>query len=162
MKDAGIIAHLDRDIVLGFLATFSRFEYALKRQPKYLKALNGAASADWGKFGVEIRGRFSEIDVPDFASAVAYFLTQPPQQQVVLDGRLSWRALRQETGVSEEEFVLRCVKTIRNNLFHGGKFPEGPMPEPERDTTLLRHGILVLGECLRLDSRVQEAFDSAA
>jgi hypothetical protein len=39
---------------------------------------------------------------------------------------------------------------MRDNLFHGGKYPGSPTIDPDRDPTLLRHGLTVLGECWAL------------
>ena len=68
------------------------------------------------------------------------------------------------SGESEADFVVRCVKRIRNNLFHGGKFPipTGPVSAPERDTELLEHGLVILHALLELDERVKKHWEPEA
>ena len=55
------------------------------------------------------------------------------------------------------------VKTIRNNLFHGGKYPNTPKIPAERDAQLLKSGIVMLDELLRLSEsmvpQVKHFFD---
>ena len=53
--------------------------------------------------------------------------------------------------VQELTWLLLMVRTVRNNLFHGGKFPLIPVSEPSRDSTLLHHSITILAACLPLE-----------
>ncbi len=46
--------------------------------------------------------------------------------------------------------VLQSVRTVRNNVFHGGKFSEGSVAEPLRDETLIRECVAVLNGLLEL------------
>jgi hypothetical protein len=46
--------------------------------------------------------------------------------------------------------VLLSVRTIRNNVFHGGKFPDGMITDPLRDEQLNRDCLAVLQSLLKL------------
>lgn len=145
---------LDRELVFNFFAVFSRFEFALKRTTGYLAGNERGAKANWSEYANAIRGRFSDVPSDEFSEAVAFLTASPPKKQIVADGVIRWRASVKDAGESEEAFVLRLVKTVRNNLFHGGKFPEGPIEDVARNSRLLRASITVLLQCLELSPEV--------
>jgi hypothetical protein len=60
------------------------------------------------------------------------------------------RKEERQRGESEEEFVLRLVKTARNNLFHGASIRTGPVTEVARDKAILRAALKVLQGCYKL------------
>ena len=131
---------LDRELVFEFVWRFSVFECALKREG-FLQRVEGgrdAALPDWDSFAKSIVGRFSRVRVDGFEEAKKFLAAHPPQQQVVCDNQLAWKPLEQKSGESHEVFVIRLIKTARNNLFHGGKYPDGPIAEVARDTSILR------------------------
>jgi hypothetical protein len=152
----------DKDLVFRFFAVFSRFEYALKRS-KFLKPKD-RAEADWDAYADDLRGRFTTVVVPAFKEACAYLIKKPPRTQIVLRDGLGWKkTVRRDTEV-EERYVLRLVRTVRNNLFHGGKYPYpiGPVLDAARDRHLLECCLAVLEECLKLSPDVRRAFEEAA
>ncbi|HNT86793.1 MAG TPA: hypothetical protein PKL84_02915, partial [Candidatus Hydrogenedentes bacterium] len=85
-----------------------------------------------------------------------------PRRQVVRDGRLAWEQIGRGNAECEEEFVLRLVRTARNNLFHGGKYPDGPIDEVARDKAILRAALGVLDGCYRLHPGVARWVREAA
>jgi len=46
------------------------------------------------------------------------------------------------------EEVLLSVRTVRNNVFHGGEFPDGPVAEPLRDERLVGDYLALLNALL--------------
>lgn len=62
--------------------------------------------------------------------------------------------------VTEIGWLLTIVKIVRNNLFHGGKYPYTPLPEPARDTQLLESSRIVLETCAQWDDKVRRYFNS--
>lgn len=145
--------------VLEFFFVFARFEYALKRSTKFLRARQDAgAQPDWKNFARAIGAAYSSLDDDDFKQAREYILGKPPQRQVVVNNELGWQALvRGEK--NEISFLLECVRTMRNNLFHGGKFPGLVVNGSERDLPLLSSGIVVLRSIATLDEQVRATFD---
>src|ERR1700752_2467859 len=109
---------LPSDLLLDFFVTFARFEYALKRAG-YLEK-KPFASPDWRRFAEDLRGIPEENQKAILASAT-YLQAEPPKQQVVVDGALRWD--ERKPSDSQTQSVIESVKTVRNNLFHGGKFP---------------------------------------
>jgi hypothetical protein len=63
---------------------------------------------------------------------------------------------------SELEFLLRMVRCVRNNLFHGGKHNNEVHKDTERTEMLLKSSLTILDECLALSVSVRQAFDEAA
>jgi len=150
----------DRDLVLQFFAYFSRFEYSLKRSG-FLKS-GTKAEPNWDTYANTLRGRFTDVQDPVFRGAVTFLLKEPPKTQTVSGKSLDWRDTVRGDGEHHEQYLLRLVRTVRNNLFHGGKYPLGPMHDVARDRDLLKAGIVVLGQCLELSKRVRASFEEAA
>lgn len=137
----------DRDLVLDFFWKFSAFEHALKTGRYLTVGKDKTAEPDWRRFGREIRGQFGKISTPEFRRAVDKLQRIAPQRQIVREGQLGWEPVIRGKSDSEEEFTLRLLKTARNNLFHGGKYPEGPIDEIERNQDILRAALTILNGC---------------
>ena len=159
---------LDRELVLEFFWKFSAFECALKREG-FLRPVrnkrtdqNKAAQPDWDRFGKSIRGRFQEVRAEGFQSELHALKNLSPQRQVVKDGRLGWDPIQRRNDESDEEFSLQLVKTVRNNLFHGGKYPDGSIEEVARDKAILRAALGVLKGCYELHPGVARRIKEAA
>lgn len=146
-------------LVYLFFVTFARFECALKQVGIFVKR-DGDAEPDWDTFSNSLRGKLDWKRTPELADAIAYLMSCPPRKEVVAAGELDWTPLSRGAGESHEAWLLRLVRRIRNNLFHGGKgrYPYGPVSEPSRDSTLLYCGLVVLSECLSLSPEVDRAF----
>ncbi len=153
---------LDRDLVLDFFWKFSVFECALKREGFLKTGRNNGAEPDWDRFGGEVQGRFAQVAARGFAEAVAKLKLLAPQRQVVRGDRLGWAPIVQGPGESEAAHVLRLLKTARNNLFHGGKYPDGPIAEVARDRDILRSALAILDGCYELHDGVKRWIDEAA
>lgn len=111
---------------------------------------NGVALPDWGRFEEE----------PKVATVVAglvrdglasEIVARPPRLQVATETGLGW----QEVAASEAPAaILRSLRRVRNNLFHGGK--SGPDP---RDNLLCEEAVVCLLALLAADTGVEAAFD---
>jgi hypothetical protein len=153
---------LDRDLVLTFFWTFSAFECALKREGFLRAGRSANAEADWTAFGKSLRGRFGEIPSEDFHESVAALKVFAPRRQVVRHGELRWEPVARQADQSDEEHVLHLLKTARNNLFHGGKYPDGPVAEVARNNSLLQAALAVLEGCYLLHPSLTRWMDPAA
>jgi hypothetical protein len=140
------------ELAVVLFREFARMEYALKATGFHNG--DGDAKADWDGFAK----KFSSSLMSDGAisSAVMYMKDHPPKKQVIENGKLGWDPVTPQPIQAVE--LLRCVRRVRNNLFHGGKSPEY-LFEPERDEQLLRHSLSILDACLRLSPEVKNAFD---
>jgi len=153
----------DREQVLEFFFLFSRFEYALKRSSVFLKDQE-RAEADWDKYGNSLKDRFKAVNDANFLKALNYLEVNPPSVQIVVNRCLDWKLTSRGDGESRERYVLRMIQTVRNNLFHGGKYPypTGPVPEVARNLQLIEACIAVLNLCLALSPEVEGHFAEAA
>jgi hypothetical protein len=158
-----------RRLLLEFFLNFSRFEYALKASG-YFKRANPSrqnrpdppdANPDWCRFRMEMRTIFRIDRNEELLEACQYILDDPPRKQVIVNDSAAWETPVRSQHESEIEFLLRMVKCVRNNLFHGGKHNIELHEDTQRTELLLRSGLVILRECLRLAPHVKQEFDQA-
>lgn len=142
----------DRQLAWSFFVLYARAEYALKRCGFLKNKLT--AEADWDRFA-----RDTSIVPAVSKTAVAYLRAHPPRKQEQVGGVLRWsEPIQPGEGEVELVFVCRCISTIRNNLFHGGKFQDGPISEPARDRELLKFASDVVFALVDSSERVRGVF----
>src|SRR6267142_326743 len=146
----------DRQLAWQFFVFFSRFEYALKRCPRYLTR---NAGPHWDRFSSDHSAKFQRNSSQALEVAIAYFKKLPPKKQEQIDGQLTWA---EPEGYDEIEpilvWLLIAVRRVRNNLFHGGKFPGFLVLDASRDRDLVSNAIVILYACLELDLEVNRHF----
>jgi hypothetical protein len=148
----------DRQLTWQFFVFFSRMEYALKRTRRYLKNTPNA-EPNWDRFGSDHDRRFSGLLSSPLVQAVRYFEANPPRKQIQVGGSMAWSEPRWRNATEGLlPWLLLGIRAVRNNLFHGGKFPLIPMPDPSRDRDLLVHALTVLNAALELDDEVRSTF----
>jgi len=141
------LLNVRRDLTLEFLAIFARFEFALKKAG-YAHGDDSKVSPDWDSFARDV----AKLDVAVLApvlNACQYLQQHPPKKQALQNGCLHW-VVRQGTSGSAIGDVLLSVRTVRNNVFHGGKFPDGVITDPLRDEQLILDCLAVLKGLLEL------------
>lgn len=78
---------LDKQLLLDFFLTFSRFEYALKHSGLYQKqpaaTVPYEARPDWDSFAVELRASSNPDKTAELREAVDHILVHPPFRGVV-------------------------------------------------------------------------------
>lgn len=146
------------EFVLEFFCMVARFEYALKRL-EYMSDVNGRPRPDWYGFADQHAGDFDFSRTKELESAVEYLTGQPPRQQIVVDGHLGWAPRTRDEDSTAAKWVISCVKGVRNNLFHGGKYPIDPDDDPERARQLIHSSLEVLREVARVDE-ISTFFDA--
>jgi hypothetical protein len=159
--------NINRELVLEFFLAFSCFEFALKNagfaQPSSRK--NGrlpSVNPGWDSFAASVRGKFQRNRNPKLNSACEYILENPPLEQVWIDNGLAWETNNPCESVSEVECLLRFVRRVRNNLFHGAKFSGDAFEDTSRQEMLLKNCLLILAECLEISPQVQSVYKSGA
>ncbi len=151
---------VDKELLFEFFLRFSRFEFALKAMGFAQGDLEGVRP-DWPGYASSLRGRFDKTFSKPLLGACDFILNNPPHRQILVDGRLAWNTQAQLPGEHEVEFLLRMVRGVRNNLFHGGKYNIAVHEDTNRSEALLRSSLLILDECLRLSPDVGQAFIEA-
>jgi len=151
---------VNREVVISFILYFSRFEYALKQTGCYAGGNRSHVYADWRNFAEDHNDTFeTELD-EDVREAAEYLERHPPKRQVKAAGKLDWKEMEFESNLRLRR-VLQTVRTVRNNLFHGGKFPTEEDHDPTRDEVLLRHCLTILHAALELSEDVRRHFKNS-
>src|SRR6266481_187609 len=141
------LLHVPKDLTLEFMATFARFEFALKKSG-YARGDASQGSADWDTFASDVAKLDAAVLTPVLGGC-QYLRRHPPKKQVLDNGVIRW-VDRQGTSGSAIGDVLLSVRTVRNNIFHGGKFPDGVITDPLRDEQLIRDCLGALNTLLLL------------
>lgn len=142
-----------------FFRVFSRFEYSLKRS-KYAKSNHNTVEVDWEKFANTYKQKYSDARKEESEiDAIKYFKENPPKKQILEKGVLSWEQTKSNFESSNElGEILVLIRRVRNNLFHGGKYPVSPIPESARDDVLLKNSITIIRMVVKYDSSCNEYF----
>jgi len=132
-----------RELVFSFFHKFSRFEFALKEAGKWRPRHAGSAALpDWNCFITDHKATYQ------LTTAAAALLAANPKKQVVADDELSleFRAVTFDENTSDLAKVSRLARTVRNNLFHGGKHDAEGWDNPARIRELIPLASAVLDE----------------
>jgi len=151
---------LNRDLVLEFFLVLSRMEFALKVSGFAIGSENSVAP-DWDGYAGQIRDTFSKDETLELLEASNYYLTTPPQKQVLDNEVLAWSSMV-PNNPAEIDVLLILVRRVRNNLFHGGKYNSQAHDETARNESLLRYGITILKASMILVPNVKAAYSGAA
>ena len=111
----------DRDRVFRFFAVFSRAECALKRSGFLHTGSHGQAEPDWNRYSDNIASGLAAIDDTAFVEQKGYLLSHPPERQVPDGHDVKWAPNPRRTDETDARYLLRVVRDVRNNLFHGGQ-----------------------------------------
>jgi hypothetical protein len=135
-----------KDHAFDFFYWFSRFEFALKEN-RFLKrnSVGDNAEPGWNAFVEKFATTFKHTK-----ETYRLFELNPKKQRVGENSELKWYDVGIADCKSELCKVVRLLKTIRNNLFHGGKHGADGWDDPVRTQELLRTGKLVLDQLAEL------------
>ncbi len=102
--------------------------------------------------------RISNQAVPPALSGVLIYLKKnAPRNQI---SATKWQKI--STNDRDWGFLIESLKTVRNNLFHGGKHQDGMLLEPARDGKLIEFCLLIMKELIIiLPEEVKDIFDQA-
>jgi hypothetical protein len=159
-------------IALEFFAVFSRFECALKCANKDMiikvteKDFQGErrrAEPNWDCYANYLN-KIYKHKTNDIKIAAKSLIDKPPQKQIFKEtGELDWEDSKHQG--SELTSIFLQIRDVRNNLFHGGKYPGQDIRYADvdglkRDKDLLQACLKVLYICLEIENDVTKAFDS--
>ena len=150
--------HFDPELAIEFLAVFSRMEYALK-VGGFAIGRDKSVDANWDSFANAINAAFLANAEANVVEARDFLLQSPPRRQVLLAGKVRFvdQVIDPKQALTQQ--LLRLVRTVRNNLFHGGKYlPDGEQ-EPGRNERLVRASLCVLLACSVLNDDVRMNFE---
>lgn len=163
MRDyAALFEVEDRERVFRFLALFARWECALKRTEFVKTGQHGQAEADWDLYADAVVSPLAALSAGAFIAAREALVANPPRRQQLDGKRVRWVANPRRAKETDARYLLRVVRDVRNNLFHGSKYQDGPVDELARDQRLIDHATTILEACVDLEPRVRAVFDEAA
>ena len=149
----------DRERVFRFLALFARSECALKCTGFVHAGRYGQAEANWEEYADRVSESVAALSDATFVAAREALLNPPPMRQHLEGNRIRWRPNPRRPDETDTLYLLRVVRDVRNNLFHGGKYQDGPVEELARDRRLIDNATAVLEACVELEPRVRAAFE---
>ncbi|MBD2067228.1 hypothetical protein H6F93_06760 [Leptolyngbya sp. FACHB-671] len=131
---------------------FSRFEFALKRSG-FVTQQRKQLRIEWRCFAQKHVA--SPLPKP-LSSELMYFIEAEnrPKKQKLENGCLCWEIINSPPEPITLEWLLEAAYTVRNNLFHGGKWTSA-IEEPARDEKLLRASLAVIKIAIEMDQDVQ-------
>ena len=133
-------------------------EYALK-STKFAVGDDKKIDPAWDCFANHIHEAFEKIAEPDFVAARSYLLSHPPRKQTYAGHKITFVDQTIDIKQKRSQQLLLMVRTVRNNLFHGGKyFPDGEQEEG-RNNLLVKHALTVLLATSKLDHEVRSSFE---
>ena len=156
---AALVPDEMRPLVFDFFTFFSRFEFALKNSG-YLQKKD-RAEPHWDAFAKKNTEEFSKLQNQELSVAKTYLIDNPPLRQMVGARGMEWKEIHFADDQKSLVTYIRIVKQVRNNLFHGGKFPLRPVIDPARDRDLLQHSLVILQHCVQLEEKVQREFSQS-
>lgn len=151
--------HMPSELACEFLAIFARMEYALKAT-RFATGNGINVSASWDKFANEADRSFHADTSKNLKEAVDYLWNCPPRKQFRNgDGRVRFQNFEIDLKQRKLQQLILMVRTVRNNLFHGGKhLPDGES-EPGRNERLVCSSLVLLRECTQLVEDVRMAYE---
>jgi len=130
------------ELAAQFLLRFSRLEFALKENKYFTTGGYNSAQVHWTRFYKEHRDTYRACP------AGAELTSLAPLQQIVNEhGDLDWAPRHDLDEGPELDRDIELLKTVRNNLFHGGKHGD-----PQERTAAL------LPVCIALMDQIGQQF----
>ena len=83
---------------------------------------------------------------------------KPPKKQVLKNGKLVFIDRTIDDKQKRTQQILLMVRSVRNNLFHGGKYHEHEDYQTERNELLIKHSIKILSECVKINEDVHNYY----
>ncbi len=140
-----------KDLIYNFFFSFSRFEFALKETGYRNRDRYKTAVPDWKRFINDHENHY-EID-----ESARRLIDHPPRKQILNDNMLIWQDITFNR-MSDLKKMSLIVKTIRNNLFHGGKHGERSWDDPLKVTFLLQNSIVVINKFSELNTDLKSHY----
>ena len=141
-------------LIFQFFKAFSRFEFALKVNGHFQYPTGNRSDPGWSSFYQKY-----EEDYQLCTWEMELLENLPKLQKKDCEGNLTWKNLSFKSDATELSQLILAIKTMRNNLFHGGKCGDPDWDTPERIKFLLQRGLKTLSHLKDLDDDIREKFD---
>lgn len=143
----------DIKLTTKFSFIFSRFEYAVIRSGFFHV---NTGKVNWDIYLNTVIDSFSINSTAELESSCNYLLNNPPNKRTTDDnGNLIWETMNFQDNMHNLRKIMFCLRTIRNNLFHGNKYPFDGV----RDRGLIKKSLVIIDYLISLSSEeLQEHF----
>ncbi|MCK4841938.1 MAG: hypothetical protein KAT04_08650 [Methylococcales bacterium] len=145
------------ELACDFYSVFSRIEYALK-STEFAIGNNKRVEPAWDKFANEIDEKLFQSKDKKLLKAIEYILQNPPRKQVLENGRIAFINQTIDDSQKRTQQLLLMIRTIRNNLFHGGKYLPGGEVEAGRNELLVKYSMNILLRCIQINKNVYASY----
>lgn len=150
--------HMSAELACEFLAVFSRMEYALKVSGYTIDRTN-RVEANWDRFANEINELFLKAADGELKESVDYLLKSPPRKQVIRAKVLMFDDQKIDDAQTVAQQCILMIRTVRNNLFHGGKMlPDGELEEG-RNQRLVFYSLVIMKACSVFNREVRRNYE---
>ena len=149
--------HMDPELAIEFIATFSRMEYALK-STTYANG-TGYVTPAWSRFAIDINADVLAIAHEEFVQAKTFLLDNPPRLQIRQNEQLQFVNSDVNSEKLVTQILIEYVCTIRNNLFHGGKYMPHGEQEIDRNKKLVTAALIVLKQFYPIKANVRTSYE---
>ncbi len=156
---------IDKELVTEFFIAFSRFEYALKIAGYINGSDQSNIDANWNGFLSQHKNNFYlDSQNQEVQEAAKYLIENPPKKQICIvvdkDKNIKGIGLKSITVNKKNQlyYLFSIIKVVRNNLFHGAKYPFYDVPEPARNRALLKNSLIILEALLEFDDDIKNIF----
>jgi len=150
--------HMPAELAIEFMATFSRMEHALK-STGYALGNADNVQANWDAFANQIDTQFIQLQDKELIKAQKLLLSHPPRKQVFENQQVVFKDQIVDQQQRTTQQLLRFVRTVRNNLFHGGKYLPTGENDVGRNEELVRASLNVIRACIALDNNIKQSYE---
>ncbi|OOF22952.1 hypothetical protein BZJ17_05040 [Salinivibrio sp. IB574] len=103
--------------------------------------------------------QFDQLASEELIAAKDLLLNSPPRKQVLLNGQVIFQEQLLDQKQRTTQQIIRFVRTVRNNLFHGGKFLPIGEAESGRNEALVRSSLKIIKACIELNEEVKQSYE---
>lgn len=146
--------HIPPDFGEEFQRTFTRMEYALKASGDFADGDQKGVSSAWDRFANAIDDAFCNLTDKEFQASVAFLLKEPARKEILT----GFGPLFLDPNQTKAQRTLLVVRTVRNNVTHGGKIQPDGEKEVGRNENLVASSLTVLKHVAELHDKVRAKF----
>lgn len=157
--DSAGVSKEDRQACIEFFVLFSRFEYSLKRwgcSDKHSSELK----VNWDDAAKKLSSKCDNL-VREIRKKDWEIFTSPPKKQVRSGDDFKWIQINTDN-MGETRKALCYLCNVRNNLFHGGKWPEEPVIDSARNRKLIGDAIQLVQMFVNSDDTLKAVYSEFA
>jgi hypothetical protein len=149
--------HVPEELGNTFIDVFTRMEYALKASGEYADGNADSVRPAWTRFANAIDAPLRALQDRELQSALEYLRESPVRKQT----KRGFGRLPLDSKQSETQRTMHVVRTVRNNIFHGGKIQIKGEVEKGRNEKLVSACLTVLNHASGLIPAVRTKFQEA-